>query len=234
MKWLFWKEYRQNRVVFIALAVMLVVPHLFGAAIFVIKTMYYHEYLAEGLRGILFGASLYSLGLSQVALALIGGNVIAGERADRSAEFQAYLPLSRQRILGGKLLVVLTVAAVIWTINPLIMLSLMGSLFRPGDINYSFFVQITANIAITGVAFFGVAWLLSSVLSSSTISVVAGLVAPVVIWSGICFVNYLIQGDVWSPNTQYVLQWSYWSICLAVSVICFVAGTWIFLRRVEA
>ncbi len=30
MNWLFWKEYRQNRVIVIALLVMLVVPHLFG------------------------------------------------------------------------------------------------------------------------------------------------------------------------------------------------------------
>jgi ABC-type transport system involved in multi-copper enzyme maturation permease subunit len=233
MKWQFWKEYRQNRPIFIALAVMIVLPHLFGLAIFLIKTLIYHEKLAGDWRVLFIGTSLYSLGLSQLAFGLIGGNAIAGERADRSAEFQAYLPISSYKILQGKLLAVLTVAAAVWTINPLIILCLLGSVLLPSDINFEFVGQISAIIAITGFTFFGASWLFSSFLSSPTISVVAGLVAPIAIWSGICYVNYLVQGDVWGPNTQDVLLWCYCGIGLVVSAICFIAGTWVFLRRVE-
>jgi len=158
MRWLFWKEYRQNRVVVIALLLMLVVPHLFG-----LFGMWYEwrenprQLLLVDWRQILVFASLYSLGISQVALALIGGNAIAGERADRSAEFQVYLPLTRKKILAAKLLLVLAIAAVIWLINPLIVWSLASSgnnLPIQTDLP-SFMIYA----AITGLVFFCVAWL---------------------------------------------------------------------------
>ena len=125
MNWLFWKEYRQNRVVVFALIMMLVVPYLFGLYAMGYQWHIAHirgqswQLLIEGWREILAVASIYSFGISQVALALIGGNVIDSERADRSADFQAYLPLT-QKILAGKLLLVLAIAATIWLINPLI------------------------------------------------------------------------------------------------------------------
>ena len=126
MNWLFWKEYRQNRVIVVALIVMLVVPYLFGLY-FMGDRWYWGRFQGLSWRQIvddwrvgLAVASLYSFAISQVALALIGGNAIAGERADRSAEFQVYLPLTRQKILAGKLLLALAIVAVIWLTNPLI------------------------------------------------------------------------------------------------------------------
>lgn len=231
MRWLFWKEYRQNRVVIIALLAMLIVPHLFG-----LYAMGYewHEsswqQVLQDWRQVLAGAGLYSLGLSQAALALIGGNAIAGERADRSAEFQAYLPLTRQKILAAKLLLALAIAAAIWLINPLIVWSNLTSANRLIDDAPSFMI----NAATTGLAFFCVAWFFSTILRSPTFSVAAGLAAPIIILSLIAFGIYLIRGDHPKPGeVEWMLKTGYVCISLAVALASFGVGTWLYLRRVE-
>jgi ABC-type transport system involved in multi-copper enzyme maturation permease subunit len=231
MNWLFWKEYRQNRVIVIALLVMLVVPHLFGLYAMWYEWRYcpWQKFLQEW-RQILVVASLYSLGISQAAIALIGGNAIAGERADRSAEFQAYLPLTRKKILAGKLLLVLAIAAAIWLTNPLIIVwtTLPSANREIGDVD-----ALMMNVAITGLVFFCMAWFFSAILRSPTFSVAAGLVAPVIVWSLIMYGNYLVQGDHWKPETELVLQTCYVCISLAVALPSFGFGTWLYLRRVE-
>ncbi len=232
MNWLFWKEYRQNRVVVFALVVMMIVPHLFG--LYAMGYQWAHrgwETLLQDWRGILAMTSVYSFVISQVALAVIGGNVIAGERADRSAEFQIYLPLTRKRILAGKLLLVSAIAAAIWLINPLIILGVWASAnFEqfPKEISESL-----TNPAITGLVFFCMAWFFSTFLRSPTFSVISGLATPVIIWSLISFGWYLVHGETWYGGKESILQT--WYVCLSLAVVfpSFGIGTWLFLRRVE-
>ena len=111
MKWLIWKDYRVNRLAFITALALMVAPHALAAILV--------------WRGVpmtcpaecFMGSSFYSLGLLQLAFALLGGNSIAGERIDRSAEFLAYLPVSRGRILASKLLVALAAVPLVWLPN---------------------------------------------------------------------------------------------------------------------
>ena len=75
LNWLVWKDYRVNRLVFITALVLLVFPYLFAAVL-----------LWRGIArepDVFLGASLYALGLLQLTLAFMGGNAIAGERADQ-------------------------------------------------------------------------------------------------------------------------------------------------------
>jgi ABC-type transport system involved in multi-copper enzyme maturation permease subunit len=232
MSWLFWKEYRQNLVVVVTLLVLLVVPYFFG----VLGLAYdWHKYSWEGfvrnLPETLCGASLYSLGLSQVALALIGGNAIAGERADRSAEFQVYLPLSRAKILAGKLLLVLAIALVIWAINPLIAWSTYSSLRERVPIPDM--PSFMTNTAVTGLVFFCAAWFFSQFLRSPTFSVAAGLVTPVIIITVLSYSLYLILGEHPDPTAKVILEDCYICVSVAVALLSFGFGTWLYLRRVE-
>ena len=236
MNWLFWKEYRQNRGVLIFLLVMLVVPHLFG-----IFAMWcdWHEHprasrqaILEDWRQDLVFASLYSLAISQVALAKIGGQAIAGERADRSAEFQVYLPLTRQKILAAKLLLVLAIAAVIWLINPLIVWRTLPSAKLSMPVA-SLVPFIITNTAITGLVFFCVAWFFSAILRGPTFPVVAGLVTPLIIISLMLFGAYLVPGEHGHPRAEWIFQICYLCISLAVALASFGFGTWLYLRRVE-
>jgi len=84
-----------------------------------------------------------------------------------------------------------------------------------------------------GQVIFSVAWLFSSILSSPTFATVAGIVAPLLIWSIILYTAYLIHGDQWRPETGKIFIISYIVISLIVAPVSFGIGTWLYLRRVE-
>ena len=142
MKWLIWKEYRVQRLVLIVGAVLLVLPYAMVLGLFRFAPV--RGSLADWCMGLLVAAA-YSVGISQLTMALLGGNAIAGERADRSAEFVAYLPLTRARILAAKLTVVLLGVAAIWVPNLLILGFTSAGL---GDlVERSYFIQLVGRIA---------------------------------------------------------------------------------------
>jgi ABC-type transport system involved in multi-copper enzyme maturation permease subunit len=226
MKWLLWKEYRVQRLVLIVGAVLLVLPYLFVLGLFRLSPE--AGSLAAWCMGLLVAAA-YSVGISQLTMALLGGNAIAGERADRSAEFVAYLPLTRARILAAKLTVALLAVAAIWLPNLLIVgLTSMGL----GDlVGKSFFIQlvgrVAAGTAATGLILFCVGWCLSSMLQSPTFAVCGGLFAPVLIITTILLVGWPLE----MPE-EAVHPW-YLGSSFVLAPVCFVAGTWYYLRRVE-
>ena len=102
MKWLLWREYRLTRLIRIVGAVLMVLPYV-GALVLLVAASWASEPPAIGGPSpsravVLFGGgALYSILLSLLTLTFLGGNAFAGERADRSAEYLAYLPLSRLR-----------------------------------------------------------------------------------------------------------------------------------------
>jgi len=80
--------------------------------------------------------------------------------------------------------------------------------------------------------------LFSTILRSPVFSVVAGLAAPVMIWSVMLFGFYLFsrfQSDQWRPpmKVELFLQICYLCVSLAVALPSFGFGTWLYLRRVE-
>jgi ABC-type transport system involved in multi-copper enzyme maturation permease subunit len=231
MKWLYWKEWRQNRVVIISLAVLLIVPYVFGLIGIAIEMRRPHPN-ASFAREILMGAAMYSLAISQLALALIGGNAIAGERSDRSAEFQAYLPISRRKILGSKLLMVLTVFAIIWVINPIVIWCLRrpdSPMAMERDVLWMAFCA-----AIVGLLFFGVAWLFSSFLTSPTFSVAAGIMAPLILAGLLAYISFsFIEKQLGGPMSEAVFVIGYHGLSVVVALVSFGIGCWLYLRRVE-
>ena len=88
MKWLLWKDYRHNRLVVLVGLFLLVLPYVvaFGAACWQMLVCGKVISATDWSDG-LYYSSVYSLFVSQLTVALIGGNVIAGERADRATEF---------------------------------------------------------------------------------------------------------------------------------------------------
>ncbi|NQT12950.1 MAG: ABC transporter permease subunit [Planctomycetes bacterium] len=227
MKWLLWKEYRANRLVLIVGAVLLAAPYMFLLGMCWFGPI--HGTLAE-LIWVLGLAAVYSAGISQLTLALLGGNVIAGERADRSAEFLAYLPISRGRVLAGKLALVASTVALIWIPNLLIVC--LASARIPEETMRTIFSRelvgsAILHTAITGAVFFSVAWLLSSMLQSPTFSICGGLVTPILITTAILMVGWGFDMPV-----DVAKPW-YMGISLVLAPACFAAGTAYYLRRVE-
>jgi ABC-type transport system involved in multi-copper enzyme maturation permease subunit len=234
MKWILWREYRLNRLILITGAGLLLLPYLVALVAFCwVKVRGGTHIGADHDRAadVFLVATLFSLGLSQLTVALLGGNATAGERADRSAEFIAYLPLSRPRRLAGKLSLAFSAAVSIWVPSLLILLTLLGAFVDvgPGDV-WDIFIGVS-YVAITGLTFYGVAWLISSLQSSPTFAVCGGLITPLLIAWGLYAAAW--AADMPGPTWDRFVTTGYATICLVLAILCFWIGTWYYLRRVE-
>ena len=231
MKWLFWREYRFNRLILIVGSLLLLLPY--AIALIMLGIWWMRGSPDLGRHGVVaitfYAAAIYSLVFSQVTMACVGGNAIAGERADRSAEFLAYLPLSRPLRLVNKLSLALVTAVLLWGVNLSIMLisaTMMPQLWPAPDDG---FLRAMGYIAITGLTFFGVGWLISSLQSSPTFAVCGGLITPAIVIAGLTAPAWF--GD--EPDFSPFLGIGYTIICSVLAVVCFTIGTWYYLRRVE-
>jgi len=223
MNWLIWREYRLNRLILIVGLGLLLLPY--AIALMVLLWARFHPGVFQ-----VFGfALLYSVILTQLTQALLGGNAIAGERNDRSAQFVAYLPLSRPRRLRAKLSVIAAATVVFWGANLLILLFVLGTAPEANPRFYDLIRNALPYSAITGLVFFGVAWLVSSLQSSPTFAVCGGLITPLVIIMGLHWGAW-VTGP---PTFDRFAAIAYAAICPIVAVVCFSIGTWYYLRRVE-
>jgi ABC-type transport system involved in multi-copper enzyme maturation permease subunit len=215
MMWLLWREYRLNRLILISGLAVSLTPYVTG----VVKLSWW---IPRGWQtswqivGVFSEAAFYSLVCFQLTMAVLGGNAIAGERADRSAEFLVYLPLSRPRRVASKLILTLATMLVFWSVNlvvlllpPNLLLEADAVFLGPADIIFGY-------VAITGLTFFSVGWLISSLQSSPTFAICGGLMTPLVIFLCLC--------GAWA---------AYGITCTVIAVVCFSIGTWYYLGRVE-
>lgn len=235
MRWLLWKDFRVNRAIFITILLVFAVLHALAAISFWRKKTFGPADRAVWLAA----AACYGIMLSQLMFAFVGGNALAGERTDRSAEFMAYLPIARGRILVSKLLVALGAALLVWMPNlvTLVLVALcnmpktmppLGEFVRHALSTPEFWLPV-AITAVTGLTFFCAAWLFSCLLSSASFSALGGLVTPGAVLAGLLWVDQLGK---WHHGPHAVAVW-YVGLCLAVSAVSFAAGTIYYLRRVE-
>lgn len=239
MKWLLWKDYRYNRLIVFAALALLLGPYLVGLGV-IIGGRWVQEGMKDGQvtywtppwKEIMAAAGLYSLAISQLSMALIGGNAISGERADRSAEFSHSLPITRRKLLASKLLLALAIAATVWLVNAAVLWCLIDDLIGEASVSQSRYQEVfmlARYIAITGLAFFCAAWILSSFVGSPAFDVCGGVVLPLIVWTGFWFLYYMFK---WHSSEVVVGYW-YCVTCLILAPACFAAGTWHYLRRVE-
>ncbi len=243
MKWLLWKDYRHNRLIVFAALAILLGPYLVGLCVLCGGRWFNVEW--SEWRFIIGASCAYSLILSQLTFALIGGNAISGERVDRSAAFLYSLPFTRKKLLASKLLLVVTIAVVIWLTTAVVCACLVPTaewarlwnikkLPRLSPDFFEFLVH-AGPLPITGLTFFCVAWFFSSYVASPAFDVCAGLLVPVLVISGIGLTDAAMihWGLRVSHISGYMIALWYCGICLTLSPLCFILGTWHYLRRVE-
>ena len=222
MKSLIWKEFRLCWPILLAGAVLLIAPYI-GPFIMVLR---WREPWID--RTNIFAASaIASLALSLLTPALMGGNAIACERADRSAEFLAYQPIFRGRILASKFVWPIMAAVVVWSINVLTIFC-CGRLSGQGDSDTS---SMLGMFFVIGLLSFSVAWLVSALQSSPTFAVASGIMAPVVI--AMCFgvAMWLTDGRAFADGT--VALTAYAAIGVVVAAGSLIYGCWYYVHRVE-
>jgi ABC-type transport system involved in multi-copper enzyme maturation permease subunit len=227
MKALLWKDYYINRPLLVFTAVLLALPYVFfgGANLF----WEWRRGWIEPWSAVLQDAGLVSLVLTVLVTAVLGGQAIASERADRSAEFLGYLPVSRRAIIGSKVIFALAVCLCMWTFNLAILFVTAPYLCDPveGTSGSGLPPSVVPGLAATAVLTFGAAWLASALLRSPAIAFVLGVAAPIVL---------LVALETPAAVLRLSLfDWGYWyrlaGVVLGISG--FATGVAVYLRRVE-
>jgi ABC-type transport system involved in multi-copper enzyme maturation permease subunit len=226
MKWLLWREYRHNLQLLVAGVVLLLLPYVFTLLLF----LWPNERRASGekIADGFITATVMSCAISQMTIALLGGNAIAGQRADRSAEFMAYMPVSRGRLIAGKLSLTAIVAAVIFGVTLLVFWFLSNWKNYLADNPY-----VLTFTAITGLVMFGVGWMLSSTQPSPTLAVCGGVVTPILIMLSLQLAYTFAYDEATAPNPGHFMATGFAIISLTLAAVCFSLGTWYYLQRVE-
>ncbi len=225
MKALFWKDCRLNLLVLVLGTGLLLGPYL-GGALWQVYDLWPVLPGTTAWARLLFSMSYFSLGISQLTLVLVGGNAIAGERADRSAEFLAYLPPSRTLILSSKALVALLAGLVIWGVN-LLLAEVVAPALTIEPLNV-WDIPSRWPVLAGGLLLFGVGWLGSSFLESPTFATSLGIVSPFIVAAGLA-VSALVF--TWPAHGEF--RYWYCASCLILGPLCFGVGSCYYLRRVE-
>ena len=228
MKALLWKDCRVNQFVLIAGTVILLLPYLV-CLIFITFTQWYWpvDQMRHWNYETVTVCGSISLMLSMVTIAMLGGNAMAAERADRSAEFLFYLPPSRRSLIASKIILAVGASLLIWIVNGVTLLVIAPRL--PGAPSLGDGALRAAagdrmlHLAVTAVLILGVAWLLSA-FASAKIAAICGFIAPDVIVGALLGVHYL--------HPFPYLKW-YTTLALTGGILSFIAGTLVYLRRYE-
>jgi ABC-type transport system involved in multi-copper enzyme maturation permease subunit len=183
MRWLIWKEFRLNWLILAIAALCLIVPYVVAVG----RAAWGGD--AEDVYTLLEAGWMTNVIVATVFLALLGGQSIACERADRSAEFLAYQPVSRGRILLSKLVWPAVAVVIIFGLNTALF---FGSTEMLIDRNPRHLPELAELLPFLAAALgaFCIAWGISAFQNSPTFAVMGGIVAPAVIIWLIMMINW--------------------------------------------
>ena len=226
MKALLWKDCRINRLVLIVGAVMVFGPLVVGIIINGIAEWRY-GFPGTPWPELIVDTGILGLVLSLLTITLLGGNAVASERVDHSAEFLAYLPASRWAIITSKALLAVVTGVLVWAVGLLIVYSL-GPL--AGEIPaHAIRIRIEAipALATTSVFLFGAAWLGSCCLASPTMATGIGFGAPWLLYAALAIWKFFFD------HPDFPIGRWYYTLAVSLGVLCFIAGIVYYVRRVE-
>jgi len=228
MKSLLWKDYRLNRLLLIFGFAVCVAPWLVSIA-------RNHQLIMRG-EGVWWGPEPwvttlgFSLAFSLITFAMLGGNAIAAERSDRSAEFLAYLPVSRWTILASKSLIAFTPAAAIWLVNLAFLFWVaprLGDGVSAAEMARS--SEVREYLIILGAMSFlllGAGWFWSAVLTSHGLATGMSFVVLAAVNGG------LIAFEFGCGFENFLENW-FVSVCAVTGIGGYLAGCAYYLRRLE-
>lgn len=169
--------------------------------------------------------STFTAILCQATFAMIGGTIIATERADRSAEFLAYLPPSRWQLLRSKMIVFLGAFGIVWGIC--IAADLLSHWLDNRVAAAVTSIPLTA-IAPIGIISAGIGWCASAKFDNTGPAVGLAFASPIAVVGAIQGMRWAFD---WPSDSNFadVFAVSCWTLGIA----CFLLGSIYYLRRVE-
>lgn len=221
MRALMWKDFRQQRPLLVASGIFLLVPYVIAALIAIVNQL--GPFAVEEWTRFFIGAALADIPIAGLLIGFFAGNAFAGERADQSAEFLAYLPIPRNEAVASKAVLTIGIVAVMMTACMGIFLAMTTSGFtgpRSTDVPWGILTG-------TCVLILGVAWLGSSLASSGTYAAAAGIAIPLCCGAILRTMNELNVIATWNWGTIYAVS------SIVLGLLAFVAGVVYYLRRFE-
>jgi len=222
---LLWKDYRLNRGLMVLGVLGLIGVYLVGLAT---ETTYTWPALpgSKVWADAILSYGHMALGVMPFIAALLGGNAIACERADRSAHFLAYLPPTKAQILSSKFIVIACALGILGSGN-LLMIYVIAPLLSPDSENFLYMLG-SPSAALAGcILTLGIGWLGSAYFEKPTIPVLAALTSPVVLSFGL-----FALAAVCGISKFEVAEWS-GSVAFSIGIAAFFLGTWNYFHRVE-
>ncbi len=247
MKALLWKEYRQNRSVLIAGVVAFVLPFVIVICVELYRDLFWstNNWGPQVWQVWLEKWLVPTMGsgcLSLLTWALLGGYSLTGERYDRSAEFLAYLPISRRTALTHKIIFNVGTCLIIYLLYRLILAGIVAAYYQKFSAEGRLPVQpneLADMIAppllymtATALLMFCVAWLFSSFLNSPAIDTCIGLASPLIVSMGVWFWAWVVDPPFESARQAPAEEW-YLYTCLILSPLAFLIGSLCYVRRTE-
>jgi ABC-type transport system involved in multi-copper enzyme maturation permease subunit len=178
----------------------------------------------------LFTAAVVSIELTGLLAAAYGGVAIAGERADRTADFLGLLPVSRMQIILSKWMVSLLMIGLCAAFHLLVLgLCLLArSNIHPGNVGPRQVQWATALPLWIGftTSLFGIAWLLSTFLRSGPISACVSIATTIALFAMVAL--RLDAGHYSEQQVPLVLG----SLSLAAGLLSMFGGAIYYLRRI--
>ena len=231
---LVWREWRRSRtILFVALGIIVALlllvfsqpqtpPETAGGKISVVDRMAVVGSFATWI----------AVHVSVFLLPLIAANSLAGERADRSAEFIAPLPVSRSVRLMAKVVLLAAVAIALWA-PVLVVASLLRSSQLVKADDYRSGLELLGMVATFTLLATALAWLLAAWVESPVIAAVGAIAIPV----AVPWVMFSLQVPFLAPASFFGL----WidsegipqSLTLLVAAAFFAAGSALYVRRLE-
>jgi len=231
---LVWREWRRSRTMFfvalgIIVALLLLVfsqpqtpPETAGGKISVVDRMAVVGYFATWI----------AVHVSVFLLPMIAANSLAGERADRSAEFIAPLPVSRSVRLMAKVVLLAAVAIALWA-PVLLVAPLLENLQLVKADDYRSGLGLLGMVAAFTLLATALAWLLAAWVESPVIAAVGAIAIPV----AVPWVMFSLQVPFLAPASFFSLWFDSegipQSLTLLVAAAFFAAGSGLYVRRLE-
>lgn len=231
MRALIWKEFRLCWPILLVGCVLLVAPYsiLLGDS----PGRNHESYVVD----ITFAAALASMAVAMLTVTLMSGYAIAGERNDRSVEFLAYLPVSRWSNMISKLVWPLVMALFVIGVNATVVYGILVRTSSGAAYQFTWAAHQLNRDFITSLVFmwslgFSIAWLGSAVLRSPTFAVAGGMLGTLLTALAVHKVVYSllapqVRAGEFDPRLAYV------SVAIILASASFVAGCYLYLRRVE-
>lgn len=224
LKALLWKDYRVNVFVLALGFILLVGPPLTGAVASLIYRWRFGVLMWSWSDMLVFTIP-FSLCFNLLTMATLGGAAFAAERADRSAEFLAYLPPSRRMIVASKAILAVGAALTIWLIDLTLVYVVAPQLGHISEELVTMRDDMLANVAPAALLLLAGAWFGSTFLPTATLATFFGILFPIALLGTLGTTGWLM-----APRPFDVGFW-YRTLAWPMGAAVFVIGTAYYLRR---